>query len=292
MARLVLKGVLAVSLLAGVVVLLAGHQLNLLQSMVRGESLRAPLLVPALVLRFESVLGSEAMLAPPTLNVTWVTGGILAGVGFLGLLVVGLQDSSQARMAARLVPPPTFDARDRVSLHHFVPEGLESRTRLIRFFGFPALLATPFGLLGVYAAVIHGQWVTALVVLGAMAAKAAMGVFLWRGDKDRYLKKGVERIDIMTGWLRWVRHGNPTVRIVAWSQIAGCRSYHNYQSSRSWQNQTVVTLRTGEKFCLWACCVSDYDACVDLVNRGRKEGRLPLKSTGVAGLATAFLLNR
>jgi hypothetical protein len=273
-----------------VAVLLAGHQLFLLQSVIRGESPGERLLIPSLVPRFESVLGKDAMLDPQTRDAALVAGGIVAGVGFLGLVVMGLQDSARARKAARLVVPPTFDDRDTVSSHHFVAEGLEGRARMIRFWSILAFLPIPFAPVGIYAAVIHGQWLTALVLLGATAAFVTLGVFLWRGDKDRYLKNGVERIDVMTGGLRWVRHGDPTVRAVAWSQISGCQSFDD--SGHPWNHFTMVTLRTGEKIRLPKCCLTDYTTCVDLVKQGRKEGGLRPGHRGVAGLATAFLLSR
>src|SRR5262249_28670467 len=162
-----LKGVLAVCLLAGVAVLLAGHQLYLLQSVAPGESPRQLYQIAELVPHFESVLGKEAMLDPQTLTVAWVAGGTLVGVGFLGLVVMALQDSSRARKAARLAPPPIFDDRDCVSSHHFVEEGMEGRARMIRFFSIPVFLLVPFGPLGVYAAVTHGQWPEALIVVAA-----------------------------------------------------------------------------------------------------------------------------
>src|SRR5262245_50155961 len=224
MARLIQKGVLGVSLAGGVAILLAGHQLYMIQSVVRGDSRHEPLIVPALVPRFESMLGKETMLAPRTVNVSWVAGGILAGVGFLGLLVIGLQESSQARKAARLVPPPKFDERDKVSSHDFMPEGLEGRARMIRFFAFVAFLPVLFAPILIRSAVIRGQPVIALVVSGVAVGFAALGVFVWRGDKNRFRKYGVERIDVMIGGLRWVRHDDSTERTGAWWQIAGWES--------------------------------------------------------------------
>jgi hypothetical protein len=54
----------------------------------------------------------------------------------------------------------------------------------------------------------------------------------------------------------------------------------------------VVTLRTGEQIRLWACCLTNYDTCVDLVERGRQGGALSAPYAGNAGLATAFRFNR
>jgi hypothetical protein len=293
MSRTMLKVLLAVSLVAGSAVLLVGHQLYMVQKVTRGESSREPLIVPALVPRFEAVLGKETMLAPQTLTLAWALGGILAGVGFLGLLVIAWQDSSRARKAARLIPEPTFDERDRVSSHHFVEEGLEGRARMIRVFSFVAFLPVLFAPIGIAAAVTHRQWITALIVFAAAAAFGAMGVYLWRGDKGRFRKNGVERIDIMTGGLRWVRHGDPAVRSVAWSQIAGSQTYGPYSGGgHPWNHCTTLTLRTGEKICLPKCCLTDYDACVDLVERGRKDGNLSAKYSGDAGLAMALRRSR
>jgi hypothetical protein len=222
-----------------------------------------------------------------------VAGGILAGVGFLGLLVIGLQDALRARKAARLVPPPTFDERDKVSSHYFVPEGLEGRANMIRYFSIVAFLPVLVAPIGIYAAVIHGQWLVVLALLGAAAVFGAMGVFLWRGDKNRFRKNGVEQFDIMIGGLRWVRHGDPTVRTVAWSQIYDCNSVGHYSGGgHPWNHYTTVTLRTGEKIQLPKCCLSDYENCVRLVERGRKEGRLAPQYSGDAGLAMAFRRSR
>lgn len=288
MARLMWKGVLAISLVVGMVSLLTGHQLYLMQRLALGESHEERLLVVQLVPSFEKVLGRDAMFAPQTLTVAWVTGGILTGVGFLGLLILGLQDSSRARTAARQVAPPRFDERDKVSSHSFVPQGLETRAALLRFFSIPCFLIVPILLTGVYATANKGQWMQSLAMLGGAAVMIAIGVFLLRGDKGRFLKNGIAQIDIMTGGLRWVRHGDPTVRTAAWSQVANCHEHVNL--ANRWKNETVVTLRTGEKIWLWACCMSDYEECVRLVERGQKQGAV--KHSGVGGLAAAFQFKR
>jgi hypothetical protein len=293
MARLLLKGVLGLTLLAGLAVLFIGHQLFLLQRVASGESAGERLLVGQLVPQYESALGTETVHDPKTLEIAWVSGGAAAGVGFLGLLVLGLQDSARGRRAARLVPPPVFSDRDRVSSHHFLPEGLRMWNALYRLVSVPCFLLAALLLLGTYPAITHEQWVTALVVFGAAVASGFMGALLWRGNKNSMRKRGVQRLDVMAGGLRWVRHDDPAERTVAWAQVQACTSHNSLQ--QPWKNTTVVTLRTGETICLWAACLSDYDACVDLVNRGRKEGRVAPQYTqpvGAAGLATAFRFNR
>jgi hypothetical protein len=290
MARLLLKVVLGLSLLAGLALLLAGHQLYLFQLVSRGESPGERLLIGALVPRFEAMLGTEAMLAPQTLTGAWAIGGVAAGVGILGLFVIGLQDSARARRAARLVPPPVFDERDLVSSHHFVADGLRMWTNLCLLLTIPCFLILPFPLWGLYATATSGRWLEALLLLGAVATFVIMAVFLVRRARDPRPKHGVERIDIMLGGLRWVRHDDPTVRTVAWSQVSGCTSNHNLV--QPWKNQTVVTLRTGEQIWLWACCLANYDNCLDLVERGRKGGGLSAPYSGNAGLAVAFRFNR
>ncbi len=297
MARFMLKGVLVLSLLAGVVVLFAGHQLYLLQKVARGELPGHRMLIPQLVPRFEAVLGTEVMLDPQTLNVAWVAGGILAGVGFLGRLVTGVQDTARARKAALLVPPPSFDDRDQVSSHHFVAEGLATRGRmqgfLMRLISIPVFLLAALTMCGLFATAAKGRWLDALVLLGVSVGCGAVGVLMRRADSlflNRFLKRGVERIDVMTGGLRWVRHGDPTERTVAWSQIYECRPYDN--AGHVWNHYTVVALRTGEEIWLPKCCLSDYDECVRLVERGLKEGALAAKRSGGTNLAAAFSWNR
>lgn len=291
MARLLLKVVLGLGLLAGVAVLLAAHQLYVFQLVSRGEDPAARhLFIPALVPQLEALLGTEAILDPRTLEVAWIAGGVAAGVGFLGLFVLGLQDSAQARRAARLVPPPTFDNRDPVSSHHFAPDGLKMWTTLCHILCVPCFLFALLLLIGIYPAVTHGQWLVLPILLGAVATFAFMGVALLRRAADPRPKHGVEQIDVMLGGLRWVRHDDPAVRTVAWAQVSSCSSYHNL--AQPWKNQTVVTLRTGEQIWLWARCLTDYDGCVDLVERGRKEGRLSAPYAGTAGLAAAFRFNR
>lgn len=272
MTRLVLKVVLTISLLMGLAVLLVGFQLYLVQEVASGQSRNERFLIPAVVPWLESTLGREAMRDPQTVNTAWIAGGILAGIGFLGLLGLGLQDSARERQAALLVTPPTFDDSEMVSSHEFVPEGLEGRASMIRFFSYPILLMAALGPVGIYATVTHGHWEVALLLLGATLVCVAFGVFLYKGDQNRFLKSGVERIDIMTGGLRWFRHNDPTERTVAWSEVYACESYDH--QGHPWNHFSMVVLRTGEKIRLAKCCLSDYATCVDLVKQGLADGSL------------------
>jgi hypothetical protein len=285
-----LKGVLGVALVAGLAVLFVGHQLFLHQSVASGASPGERLLIGALIPQVEAVIGADAVLAEQTVTAAWVIGGVAAGVGFLGLFVLGLQDSARARRAARLVPPPTFDDRDLVSAHHFVRDGLRMWTTLCLILCVPCVLFIAFLLFGLYVAIVHNQWVMVAVLVGAVGLFVLIGVYLVRRAADPRPKHGVERLDVMLGGLRWVRHDDPAVRSVAWSQVGGCQSYHNL--TQAWKNQTVVTLRTGEQIWLWACCLTNYDACVDQVERGRKGGGLAAPYAGDAGVAVAFRFDR
>jgi len=290
MTRLLSKILLGLILLAGLAVLLAGHQLFLLQRVASGSSPGERLLIPALVPQFEAVLGTEAMLAERTMQTALGIGGVIFGVGALGLIVMGRQDSARARRAARLVSPPVFADRDRVSSHEFVPDGLRMWTALYRMVSIPCFLLGGFLLLGIYAAVTHGQWVTSAVLVLVTIGSFVAGALCWRGNANNVRKRGVERIDVMLGGLRWVRFDDPTVRAAAWSQIGGCQSFHNL--SQPWKNISVVTLRTGEKIWLWASCLIDYDGLVDRIERGRQGGGLPAPYAGNAGIGVAFRFNR
>src|SRR5262245_8544389 len=267
MGRRIAKGLLGFGLAVGGAILFAAYQIYLVQTGALDKPPGTTHLVHPLAHWAISHVGLEVLLAQSTLNAALAIGGALTAVGFVGLLTIGLQDSTRARKAARLVTPPTFDERDLVSSHHFVEEGIEGRARMIRFMSFLPFLATPFTLLGVFAAVKHGQWLTSLIPLSATVVFVAMGVFLWRGDKNRFLKNGLERVDVMRGGLRWIRHVDPTVRTVAWSQIAECQSYDN--AGHIWNHFAIVTLRTGDKIRLPKCCLTDYDALVARVNQGK-----------------------
>jgi hypothetical protein len=290
MGRFMLKSLLGLSLLAGLAVLFAGHQLYLWQLVSRGESQGERLLIGPVVVQLESLLGKEATLDPQTVKTAWLAGGIPAGVGFLGLFVLGLRDSSRAKKAARQVAPPSFDDRDLVASYHFYADGLRYWTTLYRILAIPLLLFALLLLLGIYPAITHQQWVASLILLAAAGAFAFTGVAFLKKANNPLPRHGVERIDIMLGGLRWIRLDDPSVRTVAWSQIGDCQSHHNL--TQQWKNQTVVTLRTGEKIWLWACCLTNYDDCVNRVEQGRKNGRLTTQYAGNAGLATAFRFNR
>jgi hypothetical protein len=293
MGRRILKVLLGFGLAAGGAILFMAYQIYLIQSGALDKPPGTTHLIHPLAHWGISQVGLEALGAASTLNAALAIGGALTAMSFVGLLIVGLQDSTRARKAALLVTPPTFDECDLVSSHHFVEEGIEGRARMIRFFSILPFLATPFALLGVFAAVKHGQWLTSLIPLGATVVFVAMGVLLWRGDKNRFLKNGLERIDVMRGGLRWIRLGDPTVRTVAWSQISGSQTYDQYtQGGHPWNHYTIVTLRTGETIRLPKCCLTDYDALVDRVNQGKSGKTLASTRLEAAFLTPQVRLNR
>jgi hypothetical protein len=284
--RLLIKLVLGLVLLAGLTVLFVGHQLFLHQRVASGSSPGERLLIAPLVPKFESTLGTEAMLAEQTVRTALTAGGVTFGLGALGLFVMGLQDSARARRAARLVAPPVFDDRDLVSSFHFVPDGVRMWAALYRLVSIPCFLLGGFLILGIYAAVTHEQWGTSAILVLVTVGAFVIGALLWRGNAGSIHKHGVERLDVMRGGLRWVRFDDPTVRAAAWSQVGGCQSHHSL--SQPWKNTSVLTLRTGETIKLWACCLTNYDACLELVERGRQGGGLSAPHAGNAGIGVAF----
>jgi hypothetical protein len=90
----------------------------------------------------------------------------------------------------------------------------------------------------------------------------------------------VQQIDVMTGGLRWVRHNNPAVRTVAWSEIARCTLQH--ESPYPWRHTLTLVLRTGEQLWLSAFNLSDYHDFAGLVERGHAKKGLPATNLGAA----------